>query len=194
MPELAWVVIKYLWPFALAFAVWGWQEVRITALDVSLAASHKRETAAVSKADADEALLAQTRQRATDLALLYASVLPRAEEAAKQQKDADDEKLAALQAQLDSLSRAPTLHFSPAAVRVWDDVSAFANGRDARPAAGSASGADPVPAAPAPGYSESEVLEHDAAAAAAYRDAVRKFHKVRDLYDAARAAQQKVTQ
>lgn len=65
----------------------------------------------------------------------------------------------------------------------------------AMPALPAALQADPLPFPPPPDkrpdglYSESEVIEKITAAAAAYRDAARKFIEVRDIYNRARAAQ-----
>lgn len=176
---ILWAIVRYAWPWLLAATIWGVQEGRITAEKMLLASSHKREIAAQSQLD-------DAHKRATDLALLYASMLPKIDDAAKAQEAADHDRIASLQQRVDTLSRAPTLHFSAAAIRVWGDVAPAGNA--AAPAA-PASGAPAVSAAADAFLSEADIVGHDAVAAAAYRDAVSKLHECRDLYNSARNAQ-----
>jgi len=185
MIDIVLAVLKYAWPWVLAATIWGVQETRIGVLKVSLSASHKREIVAQSLLDA-------SRQRATDLALLWAATLPKIDDAARAQEVKDHAQIESLQQRVDELSRAPTLHFSGLAVGLFDDISTFANGRDAAPARASASGPAAVPFRPGAVYSEADIVEHDRLAGAAYRDAVSKLNECRNLYNEARNAQLKV--
>lgn len=183
MVETIMSVLKFAWPIALAAAIWMWQEGRIVVLDVQLATSHKRETVLQSNLDT-------AHQRATDLALLYAGMLDKPEQARKAQEEADHAQLDSLQHRVDELSHAPTLHFSGAAVSVFNDVSSFANGGDAVAAPEPAAGTPTVP--PAADVSEADAVQHDQQAAEAYRDAVKMLNECRALYNSARSAQLQV--
>lgn len=181
MPAIVWTVLRLAWPFILAGAIWGVQEARLATCRLSLAASLKRETQVQSLLDA-------ARQRATDLALLYAGMLPKIDAAARAQEAVDRERIASLEDRVESLSRAPTLHFSAGAVGVWGDAAAAANGGDARASQAPAGGTEAVPPAAA-SLSEHDVIAFVTDASEAYLDAVSKFHECRDLYNAARNAQ-----
>jgi hypothetical protein len=183
---IALAILRYAWPFVLAGVVWGVQEARLVSCRLSLDASHKRETALQSQVDV-------TRQRATDLALLYAGMLPQIDKAREEQEAKDRAVIAQLQTRVDSLSHVPDLRFSPAAVRLWDDASAAANG-DAGATPAPAEGTASVPEAAGAIYSEADVLAFVTSASEAYRDAVQQFHECRDTYNAARSAQLKVSQ
>ena len=151
MIEIAVALLKKFWPFLLLGAVLGVEEIRIAGLKVSLATSQKRETVLQSNLDA-------AKQRATDLALLYAGMLPKIDEAARAQEKADHDRILTLQQRVAELSHAPDLRFGPAAVRVWSDASAVANGGDAAAPAAPAGGADPVPATAERVFSEADVI------------------------------------
>ena len=184
MLEIIWTIVKFAWPWILAASVWGVMEARLLVCHSSLNASLKRETVLQSSLDT-------AKKRSTDLALLYAGMLDKPEQARKAQEDADHVQIASLQQRVDQLSHAPTLHFSGLAAGLLDSVSSFANGGDAAPAAAPAGGAEAIPAV---AVSEADVVEHDKQAAEAYRDAVNMFHECRNLYNDARSAQLTVTQ
>ena len=184
IPSVVLSLLRITWPFILAGAIWGVQEVRIGMLNSSLAASHKRETVAQS-------LLEAARQRATDLALLYAGMIPQVDAAAKAQEERDGIRIQSLNDRIRALSRVADVHLSAAAVGVLRDATAVANGGDAAPAGQPPEGAAPVPPV---SVSEADVAEFGTVAAEAYLSCVRMFHATRDLYNAARNAQIGVSQ
>lgn len=182
--EIAFAVLKRLWPFLLAGGIIAVEEVRLSSAHHSLDVSRKRETVLQSKLDV-------ARQRATDLALLYADQLPKIDAAARQQEATDRVRMDSLNDRIDALSRELDVRISADARRVLDDVTAVANGRDAAAAAQPAEGAAAVPAVPE-AISEHDLVEYAAVAGEAYLSCVRMFHETRDIYNAARNAQLKV--
>lgn len=181
--EILLPVIRFAWPFILAGGILAVEEVRLSSAHSSLATSLKRETVLQSNLDA-------ARQRATDLALLYAGMLPKIDEAARAQEKADHDRITTLQQRVAQLSHVPDLPFSAHAVGVWNDAAAVANGRDAGAAS---TGAEAVPPAAAAIYSEADVIGFVTDAADAYRDAVNLLHECRIRYNAARDSQIAVT-
>lgn len=182
------VLLRWAWPFVLAGAIWFAQETRVVAAQHSALVSEKRAADAESK-------LIDARQRATDIALLYAHTLPKIEEAARVQKEKDDAQITTLTARVEKLSHAPTVYLSADALRLFDYPASAGDGGNAGAGVGATGRAPAVAesAAPAAGgyYSEADIAGHDVAAHGAYLACVRMFHAVRDQYNAARAAQLK---
>lgn len=187
IPEIVWIVLKKAWPFVAILAVWGVMETRIFWLNGQLTSSHKRESEVRLQ-------LTAAQQRATDLALLYAGMLPKVDAAARAQEEKDRVRMDSLNDRVSSLSRALALRISSDAARVLDDVTAVANGRDAAAAAEPAEGAAAVPAVPEVAFSEHDLVEFAEVAGKAYLSCVQMFHETRDLYNEARNSQLKVNQ
>lgn len=144
----------------------------------------QRLDAANNRADAAELKLDAAHKRATALALLWSAQVDKTEEASRRRKEEDREAIATLETRVAKLSRAPTLRYTDDAWRLWSDAIAAA--RDSTPPAAPAepaSGADPVPAN---AISEQADIEWKVKAAAAYKDAVRMFHELRDHYNGLR--------
>ena len=159
-----WPIVRPLLPYLIAAAAigagWLWLDQRCNA-----ACERKsRQLSAITEQ------MEQARQRATDLALLWANVLDRADRTAKASKEKADATFAAIADNSRRVASSGSIRISPDALRVWGDASAAANGQappaepDPRPY--------PVPV-PAEGIrvEEAELREKWQEAARAYEDA-----------------------
>ena len=132
--------------------------------------------------DARQALTdAQAKADAT--ARAYAMQQQAAQLAAEQATEANDARIATLDAQVAKLSDDKRIVLSAYARVVLDDATRTANAAGPAPAApaGAATGTAAVPAG-ALGISERQLGEYATRAAAAYADAVTLFHGCRDFY------------
>lgn len=166
-------IFMRIWPYLLiavgVVGLYAWDDHRCNAACL-------KETA---RADKLQAAADTAKQRATDLALLYANTLTKAEkdtqDALAQQK-ADFTKLAEDASHLSAL---PSIVISGDALRVFDAASALAN---AAPAPEVDHGASQA-------ISESDLAAKWSAAAEAYSDAVTKLHACINTYEGLRNEQ-----
>ena len=133
------------------------------------------------RANAAESAIKVAQQRATDLALLWAQQVDKADEAARQARNANAQVFTRLADDARRLPAGGHLSISPAARRVFDGITAAAN--DQPPA-------DPPRVAEAP-EALSCIPERDAAiawaeAAEAYRDATSLLEQTRQWYEGIR--------
>lgn len=175
--ELALVLLRYLWPFLLAGAVWGAQEVRVLRLEHQASAAEARAV----KVDAQ---LAAAQKRASDLALLWAGSVEQADAAVRAAERKRDDEFAQLQARADRVPDRVVV-FSGIAGRLFTDITGAAN------AAGSApigeGGTQTIPADAAVGYSERALADFLVESAKAYREAREKWEACVTFYDGLRA-------
>ena len=135
------------------------------------------------RANAAEAAIKVAEQRATDLALLWAQQVDKADEAARQARNANAQVFTRLADDARRLPAGGHLSISPAARSVFDGITAAAN--DQPPA-------DPPRVEPAP-EAVSCIPEREAAiawaqAAEAYRDATSLLEQTRRWYEGIRNA------
>ena len=160
---------------AIALAWYGWHRADTWCNSACVAKSRELQTVTEQ--------MERAKQRATDLALLWAKQTERTDEAARQARNANAQVFTRLADDARRLPAGGHLSISPAARRVFDGITAAAN--DQPPA-------DPPRVEPAP-EALSCIPERDAAiawaqAAEAYRDATSLLEQTRRWYEGIRNA------
>ena len=167
---------------AIALAWYGWHRA-----DTWCNSACRDQRSQVEKIRSQSAQLTEqiraAQQRATDLALQWAQQVDKADEAARQARNANAQVFAGLADDARRLPAGGHLSISPAARRVFDGITAAAN--DQPPA-------DPPRVEPAP-EAVSCIPEREAAiawaqAAEAYRDATSLLEQTRRWYEGIRNA------
>lgn len=167
-------VLSRIWPYVLCAALALGAYIYAQKACWNDACHSQRDRADKLQAQADQA-----KQRATDLALLYARTLDASEKATHDALTEQAEKFAAIKEAASHLSPLPSIVISGDALRVFDSASALAN------AAPAPSVNQDAPAA----ISESALAEKWAEAAAAYASAREKWASCVDTYEKLRSAQ-----
>jgi len=164
-----------------ALEVYGVIALGLFLLGLKTSYDHKHEAIGAARVQAQfDAYKAVAIKRSTDLALLWAAQVGKTDEAVRKQQELDNATMQALQDRVETLSHAPTLHFSAAAMGLWDAATAAANSAAPAAAEKSATGTPAVPGAA--DISERDDANFKVKASAAYLDAVKLFHACRDFY------------
>jgi hypothetical protein len=176
------LILRYTWPCLLCAGalgsayLWadeGWDSARAQRAEKKLAA--------------DEQLLADARQRASDLALLWSAQITKSETALRQQQEESRAQFAALDIQKVPAGR--VVVFSGIAGQLFSDITGAANA--AATARIGNRQADPVPQPAATvatvAYDEREFVGYVKQAGVAYDDVLRKLTTCINTYDAVRA-------